>query len=128
MYYSKLMYTIKTKDVSSILLFIIAVHPKKPTITASPANGILKLGNNFDLICQTESHGPQINFTFYKGNNSIPNNGPSNNTLTISSAGKTDDGKYSCQVEINGIKSVNSLTKIIRVIGKNVLFIPLIFS
>ena len=78
------------------------------------------------MICQTESHGPQIKFTFYKGNNSIPNNGPSNDTLTITSAGKTNDGKYSCQVEINGIKSVSSSTQIIRVIGKNVLFILLV--
>ena len=107
----------------SLAIFIISVHPKKPTITSSPPSGITTVGEKFELTCQTESQGPQTNYTFYKGNTPIVNNGPENSTLTISSAQKIDNGEYSCQVEIEGVKSNISSTQLIRIIGKNVLFI-----
>ena len=96
-----------------------------PTLSASPPSGILKDGEQFMLTCQSESYGQQMKYYFFKDNQAQTNNDTSKNTFIITGAQVSHNGHYSCQVEINGVKSNNSLTKQIRIIGKKFSFISL---
>ena len=94
------------------------MHPKKPSITASTSDGILETGHKLDLSCETESKGQNITYTFYNGTKELANNGARNDTITITAGQIASVETYSCQVEINGVKSDNSTTQKIRIIGK----------
>ena len=97
---------------------ILSVHPKRPTLTASPSSGTSMVNHNLELTCLSNSQGQQITYTFYNGSNSVASGSPSNNyTINLQQA---DVGKYFCQVEINGIPSDKSLPQQIKFIGENV--------
>ena len=107
----------QNKNVWISALFFISVHPKRPTLTASPSSGTSMVGKNLELTCQTDSQGKQTTYTFYNGTKPVTTSNSSSNQHIINIQ-QAYEGQYFCEVTINGEKSEKSLPHQIRFIGE----------
>ena len=111
------MYKFTVNDGSISALFIVSVHPMRPTLTTSPSSGTSMVNHSLVLTCQSNSQGQQITYTFYNGINSVISDSPNkNHTINLPQA---DESTYFCQVKINGVISEKSSPQQVRFIGEN---------
>jgi len=97
----------KTSPMSGTTNIIIKVPPKKPVLVPSKPGNTLPGGSHQTLTCKSSAKGKKT-YIFFKNGKKIRENG--NHELELNSLQKSEAGKYSCAVKVDGLKSPPSNT------------------
>ena len=91
------------------------VHPKTPTLTASPSDSTVAMGTRVTLTCATSSHGTTT-YRFLLNNKEVYHGSSNKYTTPTSASGNSNS--YTCTATISGAQSAPSTQHGISYSGK----------